>query len=189
MSLEGKGELWDDDTSGQTLPLSSVSNQTSPLYGERTGKSEHPSSASGRALAGHQLHKSLTARTLTGLVNASFLPAAKPLCGISAGVFPQYRALHFPSHGAFAFSHPSAFIVLRNREAGSWTAWAGVSEQAPSRCLCSQTRLALTAFPAGLSCVRAGCRQSLWAAPCLQCCLFGAAAPRGLRVGLVLGTG
>lgn len=86
MSLEGKGELWDDDTSGQTLPLSSVSNQTSPLYSERTGKSEHPSSASGRALAGHQLHKSLTARTLTGLVDASFLPAAKPLCGISAGV-------------------------------------------------------------------------------------------------------
>lgn len=45
MSLEGKGELWDDDTSGQTLPLSSVSNQTSPLYGERTGKSEHSSLA------------------------------------------------------------------------------------------------------------------------------------------------
>lgn len=47
MSLEGKGELWDDDTSGQTLPLSSVSNQAvfQPLYGERTGKSEHSSLA------------------------------------------------------------------------------------------------------------------------------------------------
>lgn len=101
---------------------------------------------------------------------------------------PQYRALHFPSHGAFAFSHPSAFIVLRNREAGSWTAWAGVSEQAPSRCLCSQKGLALAAFPAGLSCVWAGCRQSLWA-PLPVVLPFGAAGPRGLTVGLVLGTG
>lgn len=41
MSLEGKGELWDDDASGQTVPVSSVSNQTSPLLEEWTGKSEY----------------------------------------------------------------------------------------------------------------------------------------------------
>lgn len=45
MSLEGKGELWDDDASGQIPPVSSVSNQTSPLHGEWTGKSEHLSLA------------------------------------------------------------------------------------------------------------------------------------------------
>lgn len=102
-------------------------------------------------------------------MDASFLPAAKPHSSLwdQCWCVPQYRALHFPSHGAFAFSHPPAFIVLGNREAGSWTAWAGVSEQAPSRCLCSQIGLVLPAFPAGLSCVLAGCRQSLWAAPSL----------------------
>lgn len=41
MSLEGKGELWDDDASGQILPVCSVSNQTSPLHGEWMQKSEH----------------------------------------------------------------------------------------------------------------------------------------------------
>lgn len=130
-----------------------------------------PVSPSARALVGHQLHKGPTAKTLTGLMDASFLPAAKPHSSLLDQCWnvPQYRALHFPSHGAFAFSHPSAFIVLRNREAGSWTAWAGVSEQAPSRCLCSQTGLVLPAFPAGLSCLRAGCRQSLWA--CSAACL------------------
>lgn len=41
MTLEGKGELWDNGASGQILQVSSASNQTSPLHGEWTGKSEH----------------------------------------------------------------------------------------------------------------------------------------------------
>lgn len=111
----------------------------------------------------------------------SLQPSLAPCHGVGTG---SSRSTELPVSlptGRLAFSHPSAFIVRGSRRAGSWTAWAGVSEQAPSSCLCSQTALALAAFPAGLSCVRASCRQRLWAAPCLWRCLFGSALHGGFE--------